>query len=68
MAEIGDQIKACDLCKDRFAFTATQHRPRPVVWFRPSARILICGQAPGMRVQQSGIPFDDRSGDRLRNW
>ena len=42
--------------------------PRPVVWFRPGARILIVGQAPGMRVHEAGRPFADRSGDRLRDW
>ncbi|MCV6598312.1 MAG: uracil-DNA glycosylase family protein, partial [Mangrovicoccus sp.] len=52
----------------RFAATATAHRPRPVVWFGPSPRILIAGQAPGMRVQHSGKPFTDPSGERLRDW
>ncbi len=62
------EISACRLCAARFAATATQHAPRPVVWFRPQARILIAGQAPGMRVHLSGLPFDDASGDRLRDW
>ncbi|MBE1296582.1 uracil-DNA glycosylase family protein [Phycobacter azelaicus] len=62
------QICDCRLCADRFALTATHHAPRPVVWFRPSARILIAGQAPGARVHQSGRPFTDASGDRLRQW
>jgi uracil-DNA glycosylase family 4 len=62
------QIRDCRLCADRFALTATHHAPRPVVWFRPSARILIAGQAPGARVHQSGRPFTDASGDRLRQW
>lgn len=61
-------IGACKLCAARFAATATAHAPRPVVWFRPQARILIAGQAPGMRVHLSGKPFDDPSGDRLRDW
>jgi len=61
-------IQSCQLCADRFAGTVTRHRPRPVVWFDAKPRILIAGQAPGMRVHQSGIPFDDRSGDRLRDW
>ena len=61
-------IAACKLCAPRFALTRTAHAPRPVVWFRPTARILIAGQAPGMRVHQSGRPFDDASGDRLRDW
>jgi uracil-DNA glycosylase len=39
-----------------------------VPWFHPKARILIAGQAPGLRVHESGRPFDDRSGDRLRDW
>ena len=52
----------------RFAATATQHVPRPVVWFRPGARILIAGQAPGARVHAAGEPFRDASGDRLRGW
>ncbi len=63
-----DRIARCRLCADRFATTATSHRPRPVVWFRPTARILIAGQAPGARVHASGRPFTDPSGDRLRAW
>ena len=61
-------ITGCRLCAGRFAATATRHAPRPVAWFRPGARVLVAGQAPGLRVHQSGIPFDDRSGDRLRDW
>jgi len=61
-------IGACRLCADRFARTATAHVPRPVVWFGPNPRILIAGQAPGARVHQSGRPFTDPSGDRLRDW
>ena len=59
---------SCQLCKDRFALTKTGHAPRPVIQGNPSARILIAGQAPGLRVHQSGRPFDDPSGDRLRLW
>ncbi|MEO0371462.1 MAG: uracil-DNA glycosylase family protein [Pseudomonadota bacterium] len=62
------QIKTCRLCETRFAATHTAHVPRPVAWFQPNARLLIAGQAPGMRVHQSGRPFDDPSGDRLRDW
>ncbi|MCB1339597.1 MAG: uracil-DNA glycosylase family protein [Pseudooceanicola sp.] len=68
MTDLVDEIRACTLCADRFAATATAHRPRPVVWFRPGARLLIAGQAPGARVHQSGQPFTDPSGDRLRDW
>ncbi|MEX0338738.1 MAG: uracil-DNA glycosylase family protein [Arenibacterium sp.] len=62
------KLAACRLCADRFAATHTAHEPRPVVWFRPGARLLIAGQAPGARVHASGQPFTDPSGDRLRDW
>lgn len=62
------QIRDCRLCRERFAATRTAHEPRPVAWFESSARILVIGQAPGLRVHQSGTPFLDRSGDRLRDW
>jgi uracil-DNA glycosylase len=65
---LAKDIQTCRLCQDRFAATHTGHAPRPVVWFQPSARILICGQAPGARVHESGVPFTDPSGDRLRDW
>lgn len=63
-----EDIRACRLCAGRFAATATAHEPRPMVWFHPGARLLIAGQAPGARVQVSGRPFTDRSGERLRDW
>ncbi|MEM6312317.1 MAG: uracil-DNA glycosylase family protein [Pseudomonadota bacterium] len=63
-----DEIASCRLCAERFAQTATRHTPRPVVWFEDAPRILIAGQAPGMRVYQARKPFWDRSGDRLRDW
>lgn len=68
MPSLCDQIAACRLCAPRFAATRTAHSPRPVVWFRPGAPVLIVGQAPGLRVHESGRPFTDRSGDRLRDW
>lgn len=61
-------IKGCRICAERFAATATRHAPRPVAWFASSARLLVVGQAPGMRVHNSGLPFNDASGDRLRDW
>jgi uracil-DNA glycosylase len=67
-AQLADEIAACRRCADRFAGTATAHAPRPVVWFSPRARLLIAGQAPGVRVHASGRPFTDPSGDRLRDW
>lgn len=65
---LAQDLRACRLCVDRFAATQTAHAPRPVVWFHPGARILIAGQAPGMKVHHSGQPFTDPSGDRLRDW
>ncbi len=56
-----DEIRACRAC-------ALPHAPRPVVWVHAKARILIAGQAPGRRVHESGVPWDDPSGDRLRQW
>jgi uracil-DNA glycosylase len=57
------EIRACRACAGELA-----HEPRPVVRVRAEARLLICGQAPGRRVHESGLPFDDPSGDRLRAW
>lgn len=62
------RIAGCEICAERFAATATAHRPRPVVRAKRGAKVLIVGQAPGLRVHESSIPFDDRSGDRLRDW
>lgn len=56
-------ILACKICE-----TQLPHGARPVLQFHPKARILIAGQAPGRKVHDSGIPFDDASGDRLRDW
>lgn len=55
------EIRACHLCP-------LPHEPRPIVWVHPNARILIAGQAPGRLVHQTGIPWNDPSGDRLRTW
>lgn len=67
-AALRRDIRRCRLCAGRFAATRTGHEPRPVAWFENSARLLVIGQAPGMRVHESGTPFLDRSGDRLRDW
>ena len=68
MKDIRDDLAACRLCAERFAVTATQHRPRPIVWFKPGARLLIASQAPGKRVHEAGKPFWDMSGTRLRDY
>lgn len=57
------RVRACTLCTPHLP-----HGPRPVVQLHPEARILIAGQAPGRRVHESGVPFADPSGDRLRDW
>ncbi len=66
--DLASEIRSCRLCATHFAATHTAHQPRPVVWFQPGARLLIAGQAPGARVHESGQPFTDPSGDRLRDW
>lgn len=58
-----EDIAKCRLCAEQF-----QHEPRPVTRASSRAQILIAGQAPGSRVHQTGIPFNDPSGDRLREW
>lgn len=57
------EIAACTICAEHLP-----HGPRPVLQAHPAAPILIAGQAPGRRVHESGVPFDDPSGDRLRLW
>jgi uracil-DNA glycosylase len=64
-------IAGCRLCRDQPAgglARALPHEPRPVCIASATARIAICGQAPGVRVHASGVPFTDPSGDRLRHW
>ena len=64
-------IAACRLCRDAPAKGEADrlpHEPRPVATLSSTARILIAGQAPGLRVHESGLPFSDASGDRLRQW
>lgn len=60
---LASEVRSCRLCEKHLP-----HPPRPVIQIHPNARILIAGQAPGRKVQASGIPFDDASGDRLRDW
>lgn len=68
MRDIRQDLRACTLCADRFAATATAHQPNPVVWFQPGARVLIAARAPGMKVHKANTPFWDASGVRLRAW
>ncbi|CAM1349116.1 uracil-DNA glycosylase family protein [Tenacibaculum insulae] len=55
------EIRNCKVCKDFII-------PRPVVFADVKSKIVIIGQAPGTKVHQSGIPWDDASGKQLRNW
>jgi uracil-DNA glycosylase len=57
------EIRACTRCASDLAAG-----PRPVVQFSATSRIIIIGQAPGTRVHESGVPWNDASGERLRDW
>ncbi|HKT29985.1 uracil-DNA glycosylase family protein [Dyella sp.] len=63
LASLLAEIRACQLCAAHL-----QDGPRPVLQASTSSRLLIVSQAPGRRVHATGIPFNDVSGDRLRNW
>lgn len=63
LSHLIEDIKGCTIC--------TQHLPlgpRPVFSVSKSAKIMIVGQAPGTRVHETGIPWNDPSGDKLREW
>lgn len=57
------EARACTLCAKELPLG-----PRPVLRVAPEARVLLVGQAPGTKVHASGLPFDDASGERLRDW
>ena len=61
--ELLHEVRACTLCAGRLPLA-----PRPILQLNPRATILIAGQAPGRTAHDSGIPFSDPSGDRLRAW
>ena len=56
-------VKECAICEKHLP-----HGVRPILQFNSNAKILIAGQAPGRKAHESGVPFDDASGDRLRDW
>lgn len=58
-----DEVRACTICAAHLPLG-----PRPVLHLDPRSRILIASQAPGLKVHQTGISFNDPSGDRLRGW
>lgn len=57
------EVRACRICEGVLPLG-----PRPVVRMAEGARLLIIGQAPGTKVHETGLPWNDRSGDRLRDW
>lgn len=57
------QIRGCEICKKHLPF-----EPKPILNFERDASILIVGQAPGTKAHESGIPWNDASGQRLREW
>lgn len=63
LEDLATRIRACRVCAD-----ALPMESRPVFQVSPTARLLVASQAPGARVQASGIPFSDQSGERLREW
>ncbi|WP_372877159.1 uracil-DNA glycosylase family protein [Spongiibacter marinus] len=63
LQQLLNEVAACRLCE-----SALPLGPRPVLRVAQEARILIIGQAPGLKVHNSGLPWDDPSGDRLRGW
>jgi uracil-DNA glycosylase len=62
-ARLLEEVRACRLCAAHLPLG-----PRPVLQLHPRATLLIAGQAPGSKVHASGVPFQDASGDRLRDW
>lgn len=63
LARLLREIRACRICAE-----VLPHEPRPVLKLKPTVKFCIVGQAPGLRVHESGIPFNDPSGERLRDW
>ena len=63
MKKLTKEISNCTLCASYLS-----HEPRPVFTFHPKSKIVIIGQAPGTVVHNTGIPWNDKSGDNLRKW
>ena len=57
------EVRGCIVCKSFIPLS-----PKPIIQASPYSKILIIGQAPGLKVQNSGIPWDDESGNELRRW
>ncbi|MGC8744906.1 MAG: uracil-DNA glycosylase family protein [Verrucomicrobiia bacterium] len=63
LQQLIERVKKCNLCKDKLPYP-----PKPVFRVSSTAVLLIVGQAPGIRVHNTEIPWNDPSGDRLRQW
>ena len=63
LAALIAEVRACRVCEAHLPLG-----PRPILSAEAGARLMIIGQAPGTRVHESGVPWDDASGDRLRDW
>lgn len=63
MQQLLTEIRNCTLCKDFLP-----NYPKPIIRASNTSKILIIGQAPGQKVQNSGVPWDDESGKTLREW
>lgn len=63
MTDLLKQVRSCQVCQGQLP-----HMPNPVVQFNKAAKIVIVGQAPGRRVHETGIPWNDASGRKLRDW
>jgi len=63
LSELLAEIDACDICAAELPLG-----PRPVLRASRTARLMVIGQAPGTRVHETGTPWNDKSGERLRHW
>lgn len=63
MSKLLEEIRGCTICAESLPLG-----PKPVLSYRPNSKILIIGQAPGTKVHETGIPWNDESGKRLREW
>ncbi len=68
LAALASRIRACRICVEAPRGLPLGHEPRPVFRVSSTARLLVASQAPGVRVHRTGLPFNDASGDRLRQW
>lgn len=63
MKTLLQNIRNCTVCEKHLP-----NKPRPIIQAHQNSRIVIIGQAPGLKVQLSGVPWDDASGNELRRW